>query len=233
MKRAALGRGNHDLVDRLTYPWFEKLARYIPARVTPNSITAVGFCMMLVACFGLMAIRSPSGLIVFVVFSLISNALDALDGIHARATGQTSKFGDFLDHFFDQFSALLVSFGLLVRFDLFTPLYVGIVMSLMTINTLAFVYKSTAGYLYIGHVGPTTSLVLVCVAFVLIVVLNDPVLFAFHPEDPVVARALESLGVRTVNLGKLTLLISLPMLPSSFYLFYGLARKHVRETKEA
>jgi phosphatidylglycerophosphate synthase len=231
--KKALGRGNHDIVDRLTYPWLEKLARQIPRKVTPNSITVTGFSMMLVACFALMAIRSPSGLLVFVVFSLLSNVLDGLDGIHARATGQTSKFGDFLDHFFDQLSALLVSFGLLVRFELFTPLFVGIVMSLMTINTLAFVYKSTAGYLHIGPLGPTTSLVLLCVAFVLIVALNDPVLFTFHPEDPDLAQALDALGVRTVNIGKLTLLVSLPSLPGSFYMFYGLAKKHVRETNAA
>ena len=121
---------------------------------------------------------------------------------------------------------------MLVRFDLFTPLYVLIVLSISTINTLAFVYKSLTGYLHIGALGPTTNLVFLCIAFICIFVFNDPVLFSFKPANPDVMRALVTLGVNTITIGKLVLLVPLLSLPASFYMFYGLAKKFVKE-KEA
>lgn len=226
-----LSKGNNDIIDGLTYPYLERLERHIPRSVTPNSITVAGFLLMVVGVATLIVVKHPIALLVFAVFSILSTTFDGLDGIHARRTGQTSKFGDFLDHFLDQLSGFLVLFGILVRFDLFTPLYVFICLSLTTINTVTFVFKSLSGYLYIGPMGPSTNVVLLALAFLLIFIFDDPVLFSFHPSNPSILHAVDVLGVRTITIGKSVLLLTLLFVPGSFVFFYRLARDFVAEAE--
>ncbi len=228
-----IGKGNNDLVDRLAYPHLVKLQRFIPRTVTPNSISWTGFFSVVIATSTLMLVKHPVALLVFVVFILAYSALDCLDGIHARMTGQTSRFGEFLDHFLDQLSSLLVWFSLLLRFDLFTPIYVFIVLSVMTINTLAFVYRALSGHLYVGALGPTTNLVALCIGFIAIFVFDDPVLFTIRTANPDVMRVLVAQNVSSITIAKLALLTPLLSLWYSFYMFYGLAKQYVRETEAA
>lgn len=77
-------------------------------RLTPNQVTLLGLFIALVAC--VFVVRGE--FIVALVLWWLSRLLDALDGIYARATKQTTDFGAFLDIQLDMlaYSAMVVAF---------------------------------------------------------------------------------------------------------------------------
>ena len=101
-----LASGNRDFVDQMTYGTYFKLARWIPARVTPNQLTALSFFWALAASGTLAFWDRPAGFLTAALCLYLHSFFDALDGIHARRTGQTSALGHFLDHFMDGFARL-------------------------------------------------------------------------------------------------------------------------------
>lgn len=81
----------------------EPTLRLIPARVHPNAITHFGHAVNLAAVGLLVALR-PRGGWVFIASMLllqVYNWADNADGAHARRTGQSSPYGEFLDHGLD------------------------------------------------------------------------------------------------------------------------------------
>lgn len=84
------------------------LARRVP--FSPNAITALALLLCLTAACLLAAARFDARLFLLApAIALLGGLLDALDGIVARVRNQSSRFGDFFDHFADRVadSALL------------------------------------------------------------------------------------------------------------------------------
>jgi CDP-diacylglycerol--glycerol-3-phosphate 3-phosphatidyltransferase len=78
--------------------------------LTPNMLTVIGVCLnALVALIIALGYIQVGG-----VLLLVASAFDMLDGAVARASGQTSKFGGFLDSTLDRYSEVIVYGGLLV-----------------------------------------------------------------------------------------------------------------------
>lgn len=75
--------------------------------LTPNALTLIGFA---ITTAGAILVGAQAwivgGLVVF-----IGGAFDMFDGTLARATGQTSKFGAFMDSTFDKLGEILVFIG--------------------------------------------------------------------------------------------------------------------------
>ena len=80
--------------------------------LTPNAITVIG----LILNMGVAAIIASGNLVLGGVAVLLGGGFDALDGAVARVTGQTSRFGSFLDSTLDRYSEAVVFAGVLIYF---------------------------------------------------------------------------------------------------------------------
>jgi CDP-diacylglycerol--glycerol-3-phosphate 3-phosphatidyltransferase len=75
--------------------------------LTPNALTLIGFAITAVGSLLVgLQIWVIGGIVVFV-----GGVFDMFDGTLARATGQTSKFGAFMDSTFDKLGEILVFIG--------------------------------------------------------------------------------------------------------------------------
>jgi CDP-diacylglycerol--glycerol-3-phosphate 3-phosphatidyltransferase len=92
---------------------FGPLARYLHRLgITPNAITILG-CILSMAGAALIALgRWPAGIAV----ALMGGFADAVDGLLARQSQQTTHFGAFLDSVLDRWSDSAFFIGLLVYF---------------------------------------------------------------------------------------------------------------------
>ena len=81
-------------------------------KVSANTITVTAMLLNIAASFMLAAARTqPRLLIMAALMIACAGLLDALDGMVARLRGQTTRLGDFLDHFFDRVSDLFILLG--------------------------------------------------------------------------------------------------------------------------
>ena len=90
--------------DRL-FRWFAPLARRCP--LSPNAITWIALALNVIAA----ALLSQRWFLVAMVVLIIGGLADAFDGIVARVQNKTSLYGDFLDHFADRVSDVLLVTG--------------------------------------------------------------------------------------------------------------------------
>lgn len=90
--------------------WLRPLAMKLP--ISPNTITVIAFLLNVAgaACLA-MGRRDARLYIAAVILVGVGGILDLLDGVVARAQQKESRFGDFLDHFLDRASDLLVTAG--------------------------------------------------------------------------------------------------------------------------
>jgi CDP-diacylglycerol--glycerol-3-phosphate 3-phosphatidyltransferase len=109
-----LAQLRHKAAQHSTEPIVNLLCR---TRLTPNTLTILGFLGSLVAA-SLIALEYLfiGGLLV-----LLSGAFDLFDGALARAKNQTTSFGAFLDSTLDRISEAALLFGLLVLYHLTQP----------------------------------------------------------------------------------------------------------------
>ncbi len=108
--------------------------------LTPNKLSIIGFGLALITA-GILG----SGWLVWGGLAMVFAAFfDTLDGAVARNTGQTSKFGAFLDSTLDRYSEAVVFLGLAYHYSASTNtrtelilVFVSIVGSLMVSYTRA------------------------------------------------------------------------------------------------
>ncbi len=108
--------------------------------LSPNTLTALGLVLTVIVTF----VLAHGWLRVGGVLVLITSAFDMLDGALARATGQKSTFGAFLNSTFDRFAEALLFLGLLLHYQtapgmqwIISLIYLTIVGSLMVSYTRA------------------------------------------------------------------------------------------------
>jgi phosphatidylglycerophosphate synthase len=88
--------------------WFAPLARRCP--ISPNAITIIALLLNVVAAACLyFGGGRPVLFLVAIVFVAVGGLLDAFDGIVAREQQRQTRYGDFLDHFADRVSDVLVA----------------------------------------------------------------------------------------------------------------------------
>lgn len=93
--------------DRLAR-WFDPLARRSP--LSPNAITMIALLLNVLAAY----LLYQRYFVVAIFFLSFGGLADAFDGIVARVQNKTSPFGDFLDHFADRVSDVLLITGWLL-----------------------------------------------------------------------------------------------------------------------
>ncbi len=93
----------------LTQPIVKLLAR---TRISPNTITWLGFLLTLVAA----ALTGSGNLIAGGIMMLVAGFFDIVDGAVARSTNRVTSFGGILDSTLDRLSEAALLLGLLVVF---------------------------------------------------------------------------------------------------------------------
>ncbi|ABK18750.1 CDP-alcohol phosphatidyltransferase family protein [Syntrophobacter fumaroxidans] len=115
LKGTPIETGYYNLLERLIVP---KLVRF---HLTPNHISLMGLVTSMLA--GLAFVFFP---LVGGILTLLTGLLDTLDGSLARATGQSKKFGAFLDSILDRYTELIIYLGIWTYFyrqDAKTPFF--------------------------------------------------------------------------------------------------------------
>jgi phosphatidylglycerophosphate synthase len=112
--------------DRL-HRWFAPMAQRCP--LSPNAITLLALALNVIAA-GLLYKRQ---FIVAIVLLAVGGLADAFDGIVARVQGKSSTYGDFLDHFADRVSDVLLATGWLlgngVRAEITIAVVIGVLLN--------------------------------------------------------------------------------------------------------
>jgi CDP-diacylglycerol--glycerol-3-phosphate 3-phosphatidyltransferase len=89
----------------IVQPYAAGLARL---GLTPNMLTLIGFGIAIVAA----VLAGLESWIAAGIVSVVAGSFDMLDGAVARATGQTSKFGAFMDSTFDRWGEGVIYVGI-------------------------------------------------------------------------------------------------------------------------
>ena len=110
--------------DRL-FRWFAPLARRCP--LSPNAVTILA---MLINAAGAWLLYEQR-FMVALVFISVGGLADAFDGIVARVQGKTTRYGDFLDHFCDRVSDLLLVTGWLLGTLVRVEIAMAVVLAVM------------------------------------------------------------------------------------------------------
>lgn len=105
--------------------WFEPLARRCP--LSPNAISILALLLNATAAWLLYERRFTIAL----VFIAVGGLSDAFDGIVARVQEKSSRFGDFLDHFCDRVSDLLLVIGWLLGNRVRAEIAMAVVVAVM------------------------------------------------------------------------------------------------------
>ena len=83
--------------------------------LTPNLVSLTGFVAALISAYLYWSAQfNNSLLIVAALLLLASGFFDALDGVLARAYGETTSFGGFLDSLLDRYSDAIVLIGVII-----------------------------------------------------------------------------------------------------------------------
>ncbi len=110
--------------DRL-HRWLSPLARRCP--LSPNAITILALALNVIAAWLLYERR----FLLALGFVAVGGMADAFDGIVARVQEKTSRYGDFLDHFCDRVSDLLIVTGWLLGNHVRVEMAMAIVLAVM------------------------------------------------------------------------------------------------------
>ncbi|HEX8170563.1 MAG TPA: CDP-alcohol phosphatidyltransferase family protein [Thermoanaerobaculia bacterium] len=110
--------------DRL-HRWLGPLARRCP--LSPNAITLLALALSAVAAW---LLYSRHFLVAIVIVAMAGLA-DAFDGIVARVQNKASRFGDFLDHFADRVSDVLLVIGWLLGNHVRVEITVAVVAAVL------------------------------------------------------------------------------------------------------
>jgi phosphatidylglycerophosphate synthase len=153
----------------------DPLLRFVPATLSPNTITHAGHIANLIGTAMLMTLW-PRGGWAFIAAALllqVYNWCDNADGAHARRTGQCSAFGEFLDHGLDTLNVTYI--GLLTCMALGAPAPWWVALSLLIPGAAAVTYweQSQTGTFRLGLINQVESTLLLSSMLVLSGVLGS------------------------------------------------------------
>lgn len=110
LKGTPIETGYYNFLQRRIVP------RLVDWRLTPNHVTYGGFAMSMLAGISFIYCPFLGGMA-----TLLVGLLDTLDGSLARATGQSRKFGAFLDSVLDRYTELIIYLGIWYHFYRIEP----------------------------------------------------------------------------------------------------------------
>lgn len=182
----------------LKYVWTPIVQR-LPASLTPNTITLVGFCCMcLSVALVWVALHHTSwafaGAALFVFFYM---AGDNIDGPHARRTGQSSKLGEFLDHWLDSLNSVMVNLCLAYSLHL-DGWILPVLMAAVALAFFATIWEHHhTGVFHSGRLGTNEGLLLIIAMYLLLCFAPDASWLLYKPGQITLAAVLAYLSLAT------------------------------------
>ena len=217
-----------DYIYRFTYWVLAKIAPYIPRAITPNQITIAAFISAMIGTILLYIVQSPAAFLYWIGFNLLWYVLDALDGIHARLTQQSSEFGGFLDHALDDIYFLFMLTVFALKFDLLGHgLYIFILLLRTTAAIIVFIVQVHTKKLYLGKFSAGLELPL----FTLVMILSycfpnfNPLI---HTDNQMLINWIHYLSLEKGMFMKLVLCIYLIGAPINMLLQFQFVKKHCK-----
>lgn len=156
----------NDIVYRYTYYALQGIAPKIPRSIHPNQISFFAFLCSLASCACLYFISTPAAYLYWVLFNTLWYIFDALDGMHARISQQTSEFGGFLDHFFDVIFFMFMFTIFVIKFNLLHTFYIFIILMRFTVCTIVFLVQNHTGKMYLSKFSGGLELLLMTAVMV-------------------------------------------------------------------
>lgn len=137
----------------ITKPLCTRLQKYVPKKITPNTITWVGFLVMLAGfiltmIFDYRMVNPPRFVsLANAIFTLIYTVTDSLDGIHARGSNQCTPIGKIIDHFIDSSGIffILVTLSSSLRVGQ-SPVFASLFASLLSGFYVSLVIEKFTGF---------------------------------------------------------------------------------------
>jgi phosphatidylglycerophosphate synthase len=202
-------RLNEGLWQPLERPILQWLAAHLPARATPDDLTAIGLFGAVVTFFGYALSRWHPSFLWLATAGLIVNWFgDSLDGTVARFRKiERPRYGFFVDHTTDLFSQVFLALGLgLSPYVRFEVACLGLIAYLL-VAVYTFVRTNVFGTLQIafGGIGPTE-------VRVGMIMLNTWLFLA--PPGPIVTwwaplSAIDVLILASATIGFIVLMVSI------------------------
>ena len=168
----------------LTKHVFERAVRWVPASVHPNALSlanhAMTWSVFLAAATA--PYLSPRWALTARIYAALGTfgclVLDNIDGMHARATGQTSKLGEVMDHWLDAINVPLMAGALILTLELdpFTTA-VGMIVNTLIYNIQLVLYHHSGRFVHPEFSGVDSQMGIVF-AYMII-----GVLFYFLPRE--------------------------------------------------
>ena len=171
----------YELEDRsLSERWlgivfWDPIARRLPHSLHPNYITVTGFIFSLTTLFFVWLVLHGHriGYLGACVCFLAWFAADNVDGRHARRTGQASRLGEFLDHWFDLFTSLIVTFTA-VMFLRLDGIWLMVLAGIISTGYFASMWEQRhSGVFHIEEVGANEAVVVLVSLYVVLFYLPD------------------------------------------------------------
>lgn len=172
--------------------FWNRLVPRIPAHITPNTLTIAGQVLAVagaVTC-GAATFGYPILYLLSAMMFVAYLTFDNIDGPHARATGQTSPLGEFLDHGLDGMASasVLLATCFMLHVD-------GVTMGLMcAIGALGFCIvfweQFRTGLLVIPRVSSTEGVTLLSLALTVMAIGGEPSWLRFSTDSITVGTLL-------------------------------------------
>jgi phosphatidylglycerophosphate synthase len=216
----------NDIIYRYTYYALQSVAPRIPNAIHPNQITWLAFSCSMLSCAFLYFVHTPAAYLYWVLFNSLWYIFDALDGMHARISKQSSEFGGFLDHFCDNIFFIFMFTVFVTKFDLLYPFYIFIILARFTMCAVVFLVQNHTGKMYLPKVSGGGELLLMTAAMILSYFYPHLNLLQ-HIHNPAMLGIATWLQLDSGVFMKIVLIFYLIGLVPSFIKQYNFARKEL------
>lgn len=148
-RKVIIPQDYNDYLYRLTYYLISYIIPFVPKGISPNQITCMAFLSAMIGNVLLLTTHTRDAYLYWAIFNFLWFILDAMDGMHARYSNQTSEYGAFLDHSLDVIYFLFMLTAFAIKFNLSSFLYIYIIILRNTIATLVFITQCHTKRLYL------------------------------------------------------------------------------------
>ncbi|BBM85624.1 CDP-alcohol phosphatidyltransferase family protein [Candidatus Uabimicrobium amorphum] len=179
----------------------------VPKGVTPNMLTYIGLIFVTTMMLGVWAVALGHswGLIVAAVSTFLYMLCDNTDGLLARSTGQTSRLGEFLDHWLDSISFVLVDSCIAYSLGL-TGMWFFLFVTLLTLAFYITMWEHHyTGVFFSGHLGSNERMFVYIALYFCVFFLGDSSWLTFSDNSfaniPMILFILVAIGSVLTTLG--------------------------------
>lgn len=178
----------------------------VPKGVTPNMLTYIGLIFVATMIAGVWAVHLGYtwGLLVAAASTFLYMLCDNTDGLLARSTGQTSRLGEFLDHWLDSISFVLVDSCIAYSLGL-TGMWFFAFVTLLTLAFYITMWEHHyTGIFFSGHLGSNERMFVYIALYICVFFFDQSTWFAFSnswANAPMILFILIAIGSVLTSIG--------------------------------